>query len=243
MTTATFLTPGVDILTRLQVFQKALEYKELSLAQDETKCILSTPIREYTLDSNILEILAGAGIVRQFRPDCGETIFTLVDTNSERNNYWNFPLIKGMSSYDLRISLRVRIEIAPSGIAYIPQAFSPAVSPGNQASHKILFKVLTSLDVFTSQFARDVAKANDALLVPWSHMKLEGIKSLADLFNQFANNNKNVLKLKSSDIFDPIPVKQGANLVDAEFVTQAAQQMILEVWSMQLEAYRESLAI
>lgn len=243
------LIPGIDTYTLLDLLKLAARHKGLELWWNASKTFFK-PIKKYTLDDRLLDILESRNIKREPRPDLS---FTLVDQNPQEitpghrpSNYWSFKLLKGSNyNYDLLISLSVRYEVSTKkqGIILLPLAIGTVLSPADHLPNLRMFQALVESDRDAPAIAKEIAGNASGLIVTWSDLGLGGIRRLTELFHEFTNRNVAIENLSRQDgVFSPTPHPYQQQLTDELFITELAQLRILKAWRNQLEAYRNSHA-
>lgn len=253
MKATTVLTMGESALTLLNLLRKAAAHKGLKLHEGASSA-RSEPIKEYVLDERLLAVLAERGIKRQYRPDCRNEIFTLVDENPQKkvpgwttSNYWNFNLVEGdKRAFDLRMTLSVGfgINFEKRGVVFVPQAHGSFVSAADQLPNFRMFKSLVENDPDAPAVAKELAASDGTLVVTWTELGLGGIRRLADLFVEFAARNETVAQLgRNGDVFDPAPNPRYQQPGDELFIPEPAQPKIVETWRAQLNEYRSHLVV
>jgi hypothetical protein len=236
------LIKGVDYFSLADLFRKAAALKKLELLNPNSNS--SQKIKEYMLTEDLLKFLAERGFKRHDRPD---PIFTLADENfSDQGNYWNFQQLENeVGKFDLKISLSVSFEVDMDwGIILRPQACGAFLSPAYNLPHFHLFKALIESDETSSGVAREMARTNGRIIVPWTELGLDGIRQSTDLFCKFINNNKEVFDLgQRREIFFPSPYSKERGIDGNFFFVKSVQPQIIRAWGRQLKKYRESLII
>ena len=252
MKVAKVLTMGENALTLLDLLRRAATHKGLRLDEEASKAY-SEPIKEYILDEKILAALAKHNIKQQYRPDCKNEIFTLVDKNPqtkvpgwEPSNYWNFKLVEGKDRFDLRIALFVGLGInfkfEKRGVVLVPQVRGSFVSAVDQLPNFRMFKALVELDTNAPAVAKELAASDGTIVVTWTEIGLGGVRRLADLFTEFAAPNEMIAWLgKNGCVFDPNPYPHYHQPGDELFITESAQPQIIKMWLTQLDKYRSDL--
>lgn len=251
MGTKADLVMGVDVFTRLDLLRQATAYKGLKLKEGVSKAY-SEPIKAYILDDKLLAILAERGIKRQDRPDCQNRIFTLVDENPQKDvpgyapsDYWNFELLEGDGrKLDLSVSLSVgfNLNIEKRGIVFWPQAHGSFVSAADRLPNFRMFKALVENDDEAPAVAKELAASDGSIVVSWTDLGFGGIRSLADLFAEFAGRNDTIVQLgRDQKVFDPVPNLRYQQPGDELFVVEPAQPRVIQTWREQLNEYRACL--
>lgn len=236
--------------TALDLLQRAAQHKGMRLQGGTSQRIISEPLRTYDLDDVTLAALAAVGIRRQPRPDCRD-LFTLIDENPQvevpgwaPSCYWNFKRDGGDGAFDLRISLEVELAISAEqrGVVLTPRALGTFVSPCDHLPNERMFHALVERDPDAPPVARELAANDGHIVVHWSDLGLGGIRSLHELFQEFAGRAPAVLCLGSSaEIFDPVAHPRWQVPLDALYVIEAAQPRVIQTWREQLGAYRARL--
>ncbi|MBI4029987.1 hypothetical protein HY373_02285 [Candidatus Berkelbacteria bacterium] len=211
------------------------------------------PVKEYTLDARLLAILAERGIRQQ---DCFNDIFTLVDENFQEriqgramsfSGYWNFGLLEDQGEFDLRVRLSVEFEIGfkNCGIAFVPEAQGSYPSSPNRLSHFWMFKALIESDNNdVPDVAKELAASNGSIVVTWAELGLDGIRSVVDLFQEFAGEEEAVVNLgRNKKVFNPYPLPLYQLYGDRLFIPKPTQPEIFRVWRAQLNEYRDRLVV
>lgn len=245
------LNAGTDRFTFCGLLRRAAEYKGLTFPADTSRAC-SDPIATYTLDDALLRILAEQGIKRQPRPDCRGEIFTLVDENPQEehpgwapSNYWNFKEVEGQEHrFDLRMTLHAGLNISTEdrGVVLGPVAYGTFLSPADHLPHFRMFQALTNQDGNALPVARELAGSDGNILVTWTELGLGGIRSIQDLFEEFAGGNESIERIaRRQEVFAPVPYPAHQNLADKLFIAEPAQPKVLRAWRAQLEEYRASL--
>lgn len=249
MKATTVLTMGENALTLLDLLRRAAAHKGLRLHEGASK-VYSEPIKEYTLNEKLLAALAERNIKRQYRPDCRNEIFTLVDENPQErvpgwspSNYWNFKLGEegDKRGFDLRMTLSVGfgINFQKRGVVLVPQAHGSFVSAADHLPNFRMFKALVELDADAPAVAKKLAASDGTAVVTWAELGLGGIRRLADLFAEFATRNETVVQLgRNGDVFNPAPSSRYQQPGDELFIPEPAQPKIIETWRAQLNEYR-----
>lgn len=245
------LLMGVDAFTLLDLLGKAAAHKGLKLCEGASEAC-SKPIKAYELDDRLLAALAEQGIKRQARPDCHDTIFTLVDKNPqekvpgwEPSNFWNFRWLGGdENKFDLCVSLSVGfgMDTENRGIVFVPQARGSYVSAAGQLPNFRMFKALVESDEDAPLAAKELAASDGSLMVTWTELGLGGIRKLRDLFAEFAGRNELITQLDRDDqVFDPIPNPRHQRPGDELFIAEPAQPRVIQAWQRQLSGYHDRL--
>jgi hypothetical protein len=241
MNSKSILIWGENAFTQLALLRKAAEFKGLVYGGG----YYTEPIKEYTLDERLLTLLAGAGIEKEERSDTKYEIFTLVDKNPQfpasgfrPGNYWNFKLKDG--KYDLKVEIGtgpfIRTEVG--GVVFVPYASGTFPSPGDRLPNLRMFKILVDSDPDPPAIAKEMAKKGN-LVVTWKDLGLVDIRTISDVFREFAAGRKAVENLtwQNRGLFNPDPEKDGS-----VYITEAVRPLVVEAWRRQLAAYRRSLA-
>ena len=242
MEETTFLTMGVDSLTLLDLLRRAAIYKGLKLLENASRAC-SEPIKEYTLDDNLLVVLAKHGIRQHARPDCNHEILTLEDENDQEeilgwvpSNYWNFKLFKGdKCKFDLQVTLSVDfgINFEKSGVMLIPRAHGSYVSAADELPNFRMFKALVESDDNAPVVVKELAVSDGSIVITWAELGLSGIRRLSDLFLEFAGGNQIIFRLgKNGEVFNPVPNPHYQRPSDELFITESAQPKIVQAWRM-----------
>ena len=242
------LVAGEDTLTFNDILIKALELKKLGYRISPNKAIRINYLKTYVLDDRLLKILAESNIVGQEHSD---SIFTLVDQNPQEpapgfhpSNYWNFE--KKAGKFDLRISLSVEFDISTDegGVVFKTRAFGTFLSPLNHLPNFRMFKTLVENDPKATAFAKEMAANNGRLVVSWDELGLAGICELNDLFYQFSGGKIVIFNLgENKTIFNPARELFTTPASEVTYVTGPGQKKLLEIWQMQLEAFRQELVL
>lgn len=253
MGTQALLKSGVESLTLTELFRKASKKKGLEFCegvhQPQTR-----PFKTYQLNSALLAYLTKRGITNHGRPDCNYETFTLVDDNPQLlspgyvpSNYWNFKEVEGKKGvFDLRISLYFELHLGTEerGIIFMPMASGTFVSAGSHLPNFRMFKALVEQDTSAPGVAREVAKSQGHIVLPWTQLGLGGIRSLRSLFDEFAKGRQSVIDLGTdSRVLNPTPFSRYQNQKsgDEVFITEPAQPKLFESWRTQMKAYRAAL--
>ncbi|MDP3947857.1 MAG: hypothetical protein Q8Q41_04185 [bacterium] len=251
--TALTLKRGKDCFTHLDLIGKAANYKGLVL-QEVTSKPYSKPIATYILDDKLLALLAESGIKRQYRPDCRDKIFTLIDENPQQpspgyaaSNYWNFKLADdGKNRFDLLVTLAVgfAVNIEKRGVEFWPQAFGTSVSAGDHLPKFRMFKALVeSGRNLTLSVTFEIARSDGHIVVTWTDLGLGGIRKMYDLFREFAKGNETIRWLAlNGEVFDPAPYPR-QQPADELFIVEPAQPKVIAAWREQLADYRAALIV
>ncbi len=246
METGLKLEMGVNVFSPRDLIEKAARHKGLTLVADQL-VPRSAPIKRYQLTKRQLAALSDRGIKRQFRPDCRDEIFTLVDENPQEkipgfavDNFWNFKLVAaGGSHFDLGIRLQVEFSIClkKRGIVFTPRAYGTFLSPVSGLPHFRMFQALVESDSRALSVAKEIAHSNGNILVGWTELGLGGIRHCIDLFAEFAGQNEEVRELgRSGKVFGPDPSADW-------YISEPVQSSLFETWEFQLENYRARLAV
>lgn len=249
MKTVLGLTPGVDYFTLLEIIRMAAVHKGLELDESCGFRGYSKPIKEYIINDEILAVLEKGNIKRQDRSDCEGKLFTLVDENPQEGgpryspgNYWNFQLLESdKSKFDLRVKLHIYlyIDVKKRGVVLIPKGFGPYVSPFDSLSHFRMFAKLADSDDKAPAVAKELAASDGSIVISWTELGLGGIRSLSQLFSEFAGDNERIARLgELGEVFDPIPNPRYEQPKDKLFITEPAQPKLFQVWRAQLNEYR-----
>lgn len=246
------LQVGVNAFTFLDLLKKAASFKNLTL-QEGSLYASSTPVKRYVLDEDLLGHLALRGIKRQDRPDCNNKIFTLVDENSQvkfcgqaPSNCWNFTLLDcdgERLKFDLCVDLSVGfgIDTKKRGVSLYPQVRGTFVSAADQLPKFRMFEALVEHDGNAPLIAKELVAAGGELVVGWTSLGLAGIRSLVDLFGEFADRRLIKNLAHQGQVFDPPPFPPCQNPADELFVIEPIQPGIFEAWREQVNRYATSL--
>lgn len=249
MTTLPTLISDEETLTLFGLIKKAAEHKGLQLHEVASKAY-SKNIIEYPLNDHLIIELANRGIRHHPRPD---GIFTLCDDNPQpkpldgltSSNYWNFWKDKSdHPKFDFRISLSFGFEhnVRKRGIVFWPRAYGTGVSAADNLPNFRMFKALTECDNNALPIAKEIAASDGFIIVTYSDIGLGGIRSMFELFQEFANNKDSVLQLsRNTKIFNPAPEPLYQQPGDRLFVVEPAQPKLFNIWTEQLTTYRQSL--
>lgn len=248
------LIAGMEVFTSRELLQKAAAYKGLSLVKNDSRSH-SQPIKTYLLDDKLLRFIAERGIKREDRSDCNDSVFTLVDYNTQEkmipgfspSNFWNFrmALKGGPQKFDLRVSLSVCFElnIRSRGIILWPRAHSTYISAVDSLPNFRMFKALVEGDGDVPDVVREIVASDGNIVVTWSDLGLGGIRRMGDLFSEFVNGNETVMRLGGSgEIFNPVPDSRYREHREL-FVTEPAQPKLFKIWRTQIEDYRNRLVV
>ncbi|HRY30860.1 MAG TPA: hypothetical protein P5328_00490 [Candidatus Paceibacterota bacterium] len=247
------LVVGVDCFTLADLLQRVASHCNLALHIGVSKAY-SGPIKVYELDDKLLATLAGHKINRQPRPDCQDTVFTLIDENPHEqipgwvpSNFWNFkPAEEGGSRFDLQITLSVDFHLDQSGrgIWLLSKAHGSFVSPAGALSHARMFRALVSGDENVPEIAKRLAASDGQSLVSWQEIGLEGLMETSALFSQFARGNGAIESLgHRGEIFNPRPYYSDPGFQQRIFISRHGQLKVIHDWTAQLEQYRASLML
>lgn len=244
------LMRGRDIFTPFELMVKAAQYKGL-LLKHEGSLILSEPIATYVLDDALLTVLAENKIRRQLRPDCNNTVFTLVDENPQEkpapgwieSDYWNFrETPKSSGQFDLKIKLQVSFHISftKKGVVLRPKAYGTFLSPGGALPHFRMFKALVETGgKDLSPVVNELAQSDGYIIVTWTELNLGDIKKLTSLFDEFSKGRNEIQYLaQRHDVFHP-----SLGFANELFVTESIQPQVIRAWREQLEEYRQKLIL
>lgn len=242
------LMRGKDFLSSFELMAKAAEHKGLTLKNKGS--FLSEPITTYVLDDALLAVLARNNIKRQLRPDCGDTIFTLVDGNPQEkepgwaaSNYWNFKeMPEGSRRFSLKVDLCVsfRVGVEERGVILRPYALGNFVSASDPLPNFRMFKTLFETDgKKLPSIAKDLVQNDGRIIVHWTELGFGGIRQLPALFREFTKGNIEVECLSQRrGIFSP-PLDSASDI----FVVEPIQYQVIQGWREQLEEYRQKLII
>lgn len=228
------LRPRIDLLNDIEII--ALAAKKKGIGFNGNSMGYSEKIGIYPLDEKTLTLLAKQGIKIQPRPD---GVFTLLDGGEQKpapgfiaSNYWNFP-----SGYERAITLGVTFMVQKSrgGVLCSPTAHGNYVSPADHLPNWRMFKALVENDHLVPPLVKEIAHSEYPILIPWSELGLDGIRTVEELFSMATTGNPktNWLGHNSMDMA-PCPETNGHL-----FVTKPAQAILLQIWA---EKIREFIA-
>jgi hypothetical protein len=245
------LVPGKNCFTALDLLQRAAKHKGLPL-QDSGQFARSESFCTHDLNEKRLKLLKEKGFELKSRPDCHYETVTLVDNNPQvsrpgyaASNYWNFKRKEGSESFNLRISLSVNLRICQTerGIILSPNASGTFLSPSDFLPNFRMFKALTESDAKALAVAKELAASEGEIIVTWTELGLGGMRSLRDLFDEFAGTNEMISMLScNSDILDPVPHVDRQSDDEKMWVCEPAQPRLFKTWRQQIKSYRDSLA-
>jgi len=244
---------GADSFTLLDILRRAAAHKGLKLQNGEPPC-LSEPITTYRLDERLLAVLEDNGIRRQPRSDCTHEIFTLVDENPQKkipgwssSDYWNFKLVaNSKTKFDMKIILCVGFgfNYKARGISLVPHAPGTFVSPVDQLPNFRMFRALVQSGGATPAVAKELAASDGTLTVTFTDLGLGGIRSISQLFSEFAGGNGIIDEIGlNGDVFEPAPHPRNQQPGDELFVAEPSQGKVFDAWKNQLAAYRAKLDV
>ena len=237
------LIQGEDFFSELDLIRKAAVHKGLELVEGAERPY-SKPIKTYVLDDKLLFILEQ----HNFKRTRSDDIFTLFDEGSKSRDYWSFKLLEGEKhKFDLRIKLSVlfQLNFRRRGIVFMPQAHGSFFSPCSYVANLRMFKVLVDNDVEVYSIAKEVSANDGSMVVTWTDLGLGGIRSIVDLFFEFASHKEAVIDLARQDkrIFNPNPYPFRNEIESRMFIAEPAQPKVFEVWRNQHNEYLESLRL
>jgi hypothetical protein len=210
------------------------------------------PFASKLIDEEFLRFLAERGFKRQERPDA-PYVFTLVDENHQEpasgfhaSNYWNFRLPGGSEkAHELKIELSVymALSISERGIVIIPQAHGTGImSPADRLPNIRMFKALVDSGVEVPGIAKEIlASENSSVVIQFSDLGLGGIRTIHDLFHEFARGRPKITDMLNNRVvqFDPTPYN---NMFDPEcYMVEPAQPKTIAAWRKQLQDYRTAI--
>lgn len=253
-TEPSILKAGLDSFTSLDLIRKAASHKGLRYCEGTNA--YSEPLAIYPLDKKLLAFLEKRNIHQRIRPDCNNSVFTLVDENLQEktpgtllSNYWNFKRTEDKKKpFDLQMQLvaHFQVSIKERGVVLISRAYGSFLSPAEHLPHWRMFTALVDSDRRKlPAVAKELADNEGRTTVSWTELGLAGIRELRTLFNEFAGKNEAVhrlARLSSLGVFEPNPIQHfdpGSEL----FITESAQPKIMREWKDQLERYRSSLIV
>ncbi|MFA6521994.1 MAG: hypothetical protein WCT24_00120 [Patescibacteria group bacterium] len=213
-----------------------------------THRIYSTPLKVYTLTDDLLSALKRAGFEQINSPDGERSILTLVDTRSHDatpgyrpSNYWNFRRgPDGASDLTVTLCFIVALDIARRGVVLWPQAIGPVVSPSDAKPNFHMFEILVKNDPDALPIAKKMAESNGSIAVSWTELGLGGLRSLSELFREFAGGNEALTRLARSgmNVFQPNPL--GPPYL---YIAEPAQPELFDAWRAQLNKFVFSLRL
>lgn len=240
------LKQGVDFFTGRDLYEMTAHLLGLRMAQNDS-LVLSRPLKNYRLKPKLLAFLANCGIKQQQRPD---GIFTLIDGNLQNevpgwapSNYWNFREVKDISNLKLGLTIRLQMDQQKSGILVLPATSAGLVSPCDHLPNWRMFQAIARYDEHVPRLVLKLANSEKGhFLVIWKELKLEGLRTLDDLFRDFAGNNEAISQLASHHlVFEPKPHHSCS--AEMQYIVKEVQEKILAQWRQQLKLYKEQLSV
>ena len=247
------LTHGKESFTLLELLAKTAAHKGLKLDSGSSRA-MSEPIAAIVLDQKMLRLLAERKFRRHPRPDCQDTIFTLVDENPQEvipgwnpSNVWNFKLVEGRNEFDLQLTLYVGIglSIEDRGFRLWPKTCGTGISPADHLPNFRMFKAIVENGATElPRIVNEIAESDGSVVVTYTDLELGGIRRIGDLFTEFFGTKEVVRGIaRHGDVFDPQPYPFHQQPGDELFITESAQPKIVRAWRAQLNGYQESLTV
>jgi len=212
----------------------AFKFLGLEISQTLSPYSISNFFAKYEIDGGFREALKENNFVIKYRTD---GIVTLSDKASD--GYWNFDFKdgKGEKRPKLTLSFGVAgfIGKAERGIVFKPNVVGTGVSPIDFYPQYRVFETVAKFDAEASQIIKDTVEGNGQLVVGWDKIKLGGIRSLDQLFKEFAASKSGIESLAVSSVspFNPSP-----SLI---WLPEPNQPTLFKIWAEQLKSFRNSL--
>jgi hypothetical protein len=124
----------------------------------------------------------------------------------------------------------------------VPLARGTFLSPCDALPNFRMFKALVDSDEGAPAVAKELVASDGSLVVTWTDLGLGGIRTMTNLFAEFAGSNDTIQQLgRSGQVFDPNPHQEYAQPGDELFIIEPAQPGVFAAWRAQLKQYRGRL--
>lgn len=160
------------------------------------------------------------------------------------DGYWNFRHDReNNDAMSISLNAIAYISEVERGIVFKPRAHGTFLSPADDESHHLMFRIIASLHPGAPDIVQMLAQGR--IVVMWGEIGLGGICSIETLFKEFCRGNDTIrlLALTSSlNPFSPNPNERSGEAEDI-FIVESAQPKLFADWRKQLDKLRSRLTV
>lgn len=241
-------TPEIPInkehfISRTTLRERAAELRGLSLIQNDEVFCLSGETAKLPLNEGFKKVLPNFGFnIDEKRTDNIVTI-TFLEKYNNGYDYWNIK----KSGKPLFVLPAVNFHISDKDRSILLQPYikfsDGTIMPARQRADNKMAEAIVSYYPEAPSILKEMVKNDFIIKTPWEDIKAAGVRTLSQLFDEWAGDNEPIKNLASSNVsvFHPSPYNFQNKEIRYSYLPERLHGNLFTQWEKQLDNFKRSL--